>query len=430
MNPRKLSYSIFIRNNRLTKLNQKKDSFFMSYSQSNNRDRFSRGRSSSYGGGSRNKRRTNQYIDPNKFIKTAKMTEAEVYVPENKFADFVVDPLIAVNLKAMGYELPSPIQDKTIPVALTGRDIVGIANTGTGKTAAFLIPVIDKLIKNRNSKVIILAPTRELAEQIEEQTRAIAKGSGLMGALLMGGVSMQPQLSDLRKNPQIIIGTPGRVKDHIERRTLKIADVNVVVLDEVDRMLDMGFIDDITEILNATNQDRQSFFFSATLEGKVRTSIEDFSKDPVHIMVKTGDTSDNVHQNVVNYNTKDEKINKLYDILNDEKVSKTLIFDDTHHNVERLNDELRSRGFDSEAIHGGKSQAQRQRALKKFKDSNVKVLVATDVAARGIDVSDITHVVNFSLPQTYQDYVHRIGRAGRAGRVGHALTFVEQRRNY
>ena len=358
------------------------------------------------------------------------MTEAEVYVPENKFADFVVDPLIAVNLKAMGYELPSPIQDKTIPVALTGRDIVGIANTGTGKTAAFLIPVIDKLMKNRNSKVIILAPTRELAEQIEEQTRAIAKGSGLMGALLMGGVSMQPQLSDLRKNPQIIIGTPGRVKDHIERRTLKIADVNVVVLDEVDRMLDMGFIDDITEILNATNQDRQSFFFSATLEGKVRTSIEDFSKDPVHIMVKTGDTSDNVHQNVVNYNTKDEKINKLYDILNDEKVSKTLIFDDTHHNVERLNDELRSRGFDSEAIHGGKSQAQRQRALKKFKDSNVKVLVATDVAARGIDVSDITHVVNFSLPQTYQDYVHRIGRAGRAGRVGHALTFVEQRRNY
>ena len=400
----------------------------MSYSQSNNSRYNNRDRSSSYG--SRSKRNTRQYIDPNKFIKTAKMSEAEVYVPENKFSDFKVNPLIAANLAQMGYELPSPIQDKTIPVALTGKDVVGIANTGTGKTAAFLIPVIDKLLNEKNSRVIILAPTRELAEQIEEQCRAIAKGSGLMGALLMGGVSMQPQLSDLRKNPQIIIGTPGRVKDHIERRTLKIADVNVVVLDEVDRMLDMGFIDDITDILNATNQDRQSFFFSATMEGRVKTSIDTFSNDPVHIMVKTGDTSDNVHQNVVAYNTKDEKINKLYDILNDEKVSKTLIFDDTHHNVERLNDELRSRGFDSEAIHGGKSQAQRQRALKKFKDSNVKVLVATDVAARGIDVSDITHVVNFSLPQTYQDYVHRIGRAGRAGRVGHALTFVEQRRNY
>jgi len=400
----------------------------MSYSQSNNSRYNNRDRSSSYG--SRSKRNTRQYIDPNKFIKTAKMSEAEVYVPENKFSDFKVNPLIAANLAQMGYELPSPIQDKTIPVALTGKDVVGIANTGTGKTAAFLIPVIDKLLNEKNSRVIILAPTRELAEQIEEQCRAIAKGSGLMGALLMGGVSMQPQLSDLRKNPQIIIGTPGRVKDHIERRTLKIADVNVVVLDEVDRMLDMGFIDDITEILNATNQDRQSFFFSATMEGRVKTSIDTFSNDPVHIMVKTGDTSDNVHQNVVAYNTKDEKMNKLHDILNEEKVSKTLIFDDTHRNVEKLNDELRSRGFDSEAIHGGKSQAQRQRALKNFKDSRVKVLVATDVAARGIDVSDITHVVNFSLPQTYQDYVHRIGRAGRAGRVGHALTFVEQRRNY
>ena len=400
----------------------------MSYSQSNNSRYNNRDRSSSYG--SRSKRNTRQYIDPNKFIKTAKMSEAEVYVPENKFSDFKVNPLIAANLAQMGYELPSPIQDKTIPVALTGKDVVGIANTGTGKTAAFLIPVIDKLLNEKNSRVIILAPTRELAEQIEEQCRAIAKGSGLMGALLMGGVSMQPQLSYLRKNPQIIIGTPGRVKDHIERRTLKIADVNVVVLDEVDRMLDMGFIDDITDILNATNQDRQSFFFSATMEGRVKTSIDTFSNDPVHIMVKTGDTSDNVHQNVVAYNTKDEKMNKLHDILNEEKVSKTLIFDDTHRNVEKLNDELRSRGFDSEAIHGGKSQAQRQRALKNFKDSRVKVLVATDVAARGIDVSDITHVVNFSLPQTYQDYVHRIGRAGRAGRVGHALTFVEQRRNY
>ena len=398
----------------------------MSYSQFNSRNySSSRGRSSSFR--SKPKRNTRQYIDPNKFIKTAKMTEAEVYTSDNKFADFKVSELIRNNLASMGYEIPSPIQDKTIPIALTGKDIVGIANTGTGKTAAFLIPVIDKLINDRNSRAIILAPTRELAEQIEEQCRAIAKGTGLFGALLMGGVSMQPQLSDLRKNPQIIIGTPGRVKDHIERRTLRISDVNVIVLDEVDRMLDMGFIDDITEILNQTASDRQAFFFSATLEGKVRTSIEMFSKDPEHIMVKTSDTSDNVNQNVVAFSNRDEKIGKLHDILISESVSKTLIFDDTHRNVEKLNDELRTRGFDSEAIHGGKSQAARQRALKMFKDSKVKVLVATDVAARGIDVADITHVVNFSLPQTYQDYVHRIGRAGRAGRVGHALTFVEKR---
>ncbi len=384
------------------------------------RPNFNRSRSSS----SKSRR---QYIDPNKFIKTAKVTEAEVYIPKNKFVDFNVNEIIKTNLINMGYETPSPIQDQTISLALEGKDIVGIANTGTGKTAAFLVPVLNKLISDKSSRVIILAPTRELAEQIEDQTRLIAKGSGLFGAILIGGVSMQPQLSDLRKNPQIIIGTPGRVKDHIERRTLRIHDVNMLVLDEFDRMLDMGFIDDITEIINQTSTDRQSFFFSATMEGKVKVHIDKFSNNPAHIMVKTSDTSENVNQNVVNFSTKEDKIVKLHDILISEQVNKTLIFDDTHRNVEKLNDELRNRGFDSEAIHGGKSQAARQKALRNFKESKVKVLVATDVAARGIDVADITHVVNFSLPQTYDDYVHRIGRAGRAGRVGHALTFIEKR---
>ena len=399
----------------------------MSYYQSNQNSRFSNNRNRNNNYCSRKKRSLGQYIDPSKFIRVAKPVKNEEYVPENNFSDFEVNVLISYNLQKMGFVSPSPIQDKTIPVALTGKDVVGIANTGTGKTAAFLIPVINKLMNDRSSRALILAPTRELAEQIEEQTRDIAKGSGLLGALLIGGVSMQPQLRDLRSNPQIIIGTPGRVKDHIERRTLKINDTNVVVLDEVDRMLDMGFIDDITEILNQTSSDRQSFFFSATMEGKVKTHIDNFSNNPVNIMVKTGDTSENVHQNVVHYITKDEKLEKLHDILTSEDTAKTLIFDDTHRNVEKLNDELINRGFKSDAIHGGKSQAQRQRALKKFKDSHVKVLVATDVAARGIDVSDITHVVNFSVPQSYDDYVHRIGRAGRAGRVGHALTFIEKR---
>jgi len=399
----------------------------MSYYQSNQNSRFSNRNRSNNNFSSRKKRSFGQYIDPSKFIRIAKPVKSEEYIPENNFSDFEVNELISNNLQRMGYVSPSPIQDKTIPIALSGKDIVGIANTGTGKTAAFLIPVVNKLMNDRSSRALILAPTRELAEQIEEQTREIAKGSGITGALLIGGVSMQPQLRDLRSNPQIIIGTPGRVKDHIERRTFKINDTNIVVLDEVDRMLDMGFIDDITEILNQTASEKQSFFFSATMEGKVKTHIDNFSTDPVNIMVKTGDTSENVHQNVVHYNTKDEKLEKLHDILTSEDTAKTLIFDDTHRNVERLNDELLNRGFKSDAIHGGKSQAQRQRALKKFKDSHVKVLVATDVAARGIDVSDITHVVNFSVPQSYDDYVHRIGRAGRAGRVGHALTFIEKR---
>jgi superfamily II DNA/RNA helicase len=321
---------------------------------------------------------------------------------------------------------PSPIQDQTIPLGLAGKDVVGIANTGTGKTAAFAVPVLNRLMVQRDSKALILAPTRELAQQIEAACRNIAKGSGLSGALLIGGVAMGPQLQDLRRKPQIVIGTPGRVKDHIGQGTLPIAQYNIVVLDEVDRMLDMGFINDIRQILGAAAQPRQSFFFSATLDTRVKTIIDSFSADPVHVVVKTGDTSASVDQNIVPYAGQSEKIDKLHDLLLRDAVMKTLVFDDTHRSVERLCKELQLRGFEADAIHGGKSQAQRQRALKRFRDNHVRILVATDVAARGIDVADITHVVNYSTPQSYDDYVHRIGRAGRAGRIGYALTFVEK----
>ena len=346
-------------------------------------------------------------------------------MPENSFADFVIAPLLQTNLANMGFVTPSPIQDKTIPAGLAGNDIVGIANTGTGKTAAFAIPMLQRLLSDRNSKAIILAPTRELAQQIEEQCRQIAKGSGLGGALLIGGTAMGPQLRDLRYNPRIIIGTPGRVKDHLERGTLNLSDCNIVVLDEVDRMLDMGFVHDITHILNTAHPSRQSFYFSATLDSRVKTIIQTFSQDPVHISAKSGDTSDNVDQNIVSHHTAN-KMDKLHDILLDETTAKAIIFDDTHRSVEKLSKELAARGFSADSIHGGKTQSQRQRVLKRFKNSEVTVLVATDVAARGLDVSDITHVINYSLPQSYDDYVHRIGRTGRAGKVGYALTFVEQ----
>jgi superfamily II DNA/RNA helicase len=227
-------------------------------------------------------------------------------------------------------------------------------------------------------------------------------------------------------NPQIVIGTPGRIKDHATQGSLNLGRFNIVVLDEVDRMLDMGFINDISHILKLTASNRQSFFFSATLDSRVKTIIEGFSSDPVHIIVKTGDTSNNVEQNIVTYMGKEEKIKKLHELLIQDGVTKTLVFDDTHRSVEKLSKELEMRGFITDAIHGGKSQAQRQKALKRFKDNQIKILVATDVAARGIDVADITHVVNYSTPQTYGDYVHRIGRAGRAGRLGYALTFIEK----
>lgn len=365
------------------------------------------------------------YIHPSRFIQSAKPATDIQYQPTHTFADFAIHPLIRNNLLEKGFEMPSPIQDQTIPAGLQGKDVVGIANTGTGKTAAFALPVLHRLMANREDRALILAPTRELAQQIEEQCRSLAKGSGLPGALLIGGVSMRPQLRDLRNNPRIVIGTPGRIKDHAERRTLNLSRFNIVVLDEVDRMLDMGFINDIRHILGQTAGTKQSFFFSATLDARVKAIIDGFSNDPVHVIVKTGDTSDYVDQNIVRYVSKDEKIDKLHDLLLQDKVIKTLVFDDTHRSVEKLSKELQARGFETDAIHGGKSQSQRQRALKRFKDSQVKILVATDVAARGLDVADITHVVNYSAPQTYGDYVHRIGRAGRAGRLGYALTFVE-----
>lgn len=379
-------------------------------------------------GGGRPQRKSRQpkkdYIHPSRFIQSAKPRREVVYTPRHRFDDFEVVQLIKDNLQSMGFESPSPIQDQTIPHSLNGKDIVGIANTGTGKTAAFAIPTLQKLITEPHSKAVILAPTRELAQQIEQQCRMIGKGSKLDGALLIGGASMHIQLKELGYNPRIIIGTPGRMKDHLERGSLDLSDCNIAVLDEVDRMLDMGFVHDITHILGHTSDTRQSYYFSATLDGRVRSIINSFSNGAVHVSVKSGDTSDNVEQNVINHDVTD-KIDKLHDILMHENTTKTIIFDDTHRTVERLSKELVARGFSAASIHGGKSQSQRQRVLKRFKNDEVNVLVATDVAARGIDVSDISHVINYSQPQTYADYVHRIGRTGRANRVGYALTFIE-----
>lgn len=382
-----------------------------------------------YGQHSRSQRSRRQpkkaYIHPSRFVKHAVQRHVEAYEPQYAFSDFAVHEFLKRNLEIMGYRAPSPIQDQAIPLGLAGKDVIGIANTGTGKTAAFAIPVLHRLMAEPTSKVIILAPTRELAQQIEEQCRKIGKSTRLNGALLIGGVSMGPQLRDLKYNPRIIIGTPGRVKDHLERGSLTIADCNMVVLDEVDRMLDMGFIGDIQDILGRTNPERQCFYFSATLDERVKSIIANFSREPVHISVTSGETSDNVEQDIVPYGVGDSKVDRLHDVLIQYAPAKAIIFDDTQRSVERLSKELAARGFAADAIHGGKTQGQRMRVLQKFKNSEINVLVATDVAARGLDVPNITHVINFSLPQSYDDYVHRVGRAGRAGNIGHALTFVE-----
>lgn len=399
--------------------------------------RYSQRRTDRYGRSSRPSYTRNQsrqpkkaYIHPSKFVRSAKPRTAEQYVAAHSFADFDLHPLIHRNLGTMGFVDPSPIQDKTIPLGLEGRDIVGIANTGTGKTAAFAVPLLNRLLSDPRSRALILAPTRELAQQIEEQCRLIAKDSGLDGVLLIGGNAMGPQLRDLRHNPRIVIGTPGRVKDHLERTSLDLAAFNVVVLDEVDRMLDMGFVRDIRHILARTNSDKQSFYFSATFDSGVKAIIESFSADPIQISVKSGETSDNVEQDVIAFRVSAEKLDKLHDVLIAKPPVKAVIFDDTQRSVEKLSKELESRGFPAGSLHGGKSQSQRQRVLKRFRDNEITVLVATDVAARGLDISDITHVINYSLPQSYDDYVHRIGRTGRTDKIGYALTFVEHQPSF
>lgn len=371
-----------------------------------------------------NSRNQKKYIDPAHFVKAATPSAVEEYAPTHRFADFELDARLRHNLEANGYVVPTPIQDQTIPAALDGRDVIGIASTGTGKTAAFALPILQKLATGNGHRAIIVAPTRELAEQIEQECKKLGKGTSLNGALLIGGTNMGGQLRMLKQNPQIVIGTPGRIKDHLQRGSLKLNRFNIVVLDEVDRMLDMGFVKDVTDILQSTAQPRQSMFFSATLDQTVRGLINGFTDNPHTVSIKAGATSENIHQDIVRYRAHENKIEKLHDILLREEVAKVILFDETQRSVEKLDKELSSRGFSTDAIHGGKTQGQRKRALARFKSNEVKILVATDVAARGIDVADITHVINYTTPNDFEGYIHRIGRAGRAGRVGYALTFV------
>ncbi len=374
----------------------------------------------------RNRGGKSEYIDARRFVAAAvAVAPAEEYVPTHSFEDFAFTPLLQANLILKGYTQPSPIQDQAIRPALEGKDVLGMAGTGTGKTAAFALPILHRLIENPDSSVLIIAPTRELAQQIEMECRSLGKGSGLMGAILIGGSPMRPQLMDLAARPRIVIGTPGRIKDHLERGSLRLEQFNIVVLDEVDRMLDMGFVRDIRSILDQMHDDRQSLFFSATMNKEVRALIETFSKDPVTIKIQSSVASENVHQDVVHYSGHDDKLNKLKELLSKDEVSKVIIFDETQRGVERLYKSLYDHGFPVDSMHGGKSQGQRQRALKSFKANQINFLVATDVAARGIDVADVTHVINYSIPKVYDDYVHRIGRAGRAGKTGYAYTFVE-----
>lgn len=379
----------------------------------------------SFRGGARKRPKMGQYIDPSKFINKAEsVKDAVVYTPEHKFSDFEISEDLKKNILAKGFDTPTPIQDKSIPQILKGNDVVGIANTGTGKTAAFLIPLIHKVLLNRKEEVLIMAPTRELAIQINDEFKLLTAGLKMSSVCTVGGTPLRPQLRDLKRGNNFIIGTPGRVKDLVERGSIKLKFFNTLVLDEADRMLDMGFVDDMRLVVKSMPKDRHTLFFSATLNREIEKLISEFLTNPTRISVKTGDTSKNVDQDVVRVRH-DNKPDILHDLLIKEDFNKVLVFGATKHGVEKLSKDLVTRGFKSESIHGDKSHSQRQRALKKFKDEQVQILVATDVAARGLDIPNVSHVINYDLPQTYEDYVHRIGRTGRGDKQGKALTFIK-----
>ncbi len=379
----------------------------------------------SYGrGGGRGRKQA--VIDVARFINKAVPVEEHVpYAPTHHFADFKVDERIKRNIAKKGYEIPTPIQDQAIPYILEGRDIVGIANTGTGKTGAFLIPLLHAAVSDRSLRVLVMVPTRELAQQIEEEYKGFSRGSGFTSACLVGGANINTQIRSLKRDPVFVIGTPGRIKDLLERGELDLARFRAVVLDEADRMLDMGFIKDMRFLLSRMREKRHTLFFSATLSKDIEALIGEFLKDPVRISVKTRETSASIDQDIVRIENGRSKLDVLNDLLALPEFTKVLVFGKTKHGVEKLSKMLIQRGVKSESIHGNKSQGKRQRALSLFKENKVQVLVATDVAARGIDVSGVTHVINFDLPMTYDDYVHRIGRTGRAGERGKALTFIE-----
>ncbi len=364
-------------------------------------------------------------VDPLRFInKSADQPIERPYEPTHTFSDFGLNSQIVERVSRHGYVTPTPIQDQAIPVVMTNTDIIGLADTGTGKTAVFLLPLIDKMLSDRSQKALIIVPTRELAVQIDEELKAFASGLPIYSAVCIGGNGYGHQDRALQRRPQFVIGTPGRLKDHFERRTLRLNDVQNLVIDEADRLVDMGFIRDIRLLVGKLPIDRQTLFFSATMAPEVQDMVQTFLRSPQTISVKKRETSINVDQDVIHFTDNYHKMTLLHDLLAKAEFKKVLIFGRTKHGVEKLNEALRERGFSSISIHGNKSQSQRQRSLNEFKANQAQVMVATDVAARGLDIPNVTHVINFDLPQSFGDYIHRIGRTGRADQKGVALTFV------
>lgn len=366
-------------------------------------------------------------IDVNLLTQKASVEPVKkVYQSDRTFAEMPLNPKLLANIAKKGFTTPTEIQDRTLEHLLANRDLMGVAQTGTGKTGAFLIPLINRLLSGKEQfRILVLAPTRELAVQIDEEFKSLTAGLRLYSSCFIGGTNINRDLQTLRRSSHIVIGTPGRLLDLSERRAIKFQEFDILILDEFDRMLDMGFQKDVHRITAAMKKRKQTLLFSATVDRNQQGMIDNLLHKPVEVKVSNGEaTGKHIDQEIIKVEEGQDKFQMLSDLLKQSDFTKVLVFAETKRWVSKVNKKLRQAGFASDEIHGNKSQNYRQAALKKFSNGKIQVLVATDVAARGLDVSDVTHVINYQLPASIDSYIHRIGRTGRAGKDGKAFTFI------
>lgn len=344
------------------------------------------------------------------------------------FKEFGLSAAIIKALEEKGYEQPTPIQQEAIPHILAGKDILGTAQTGTGKTGAFCLPLLENFTRNRNKagvRALILTPTRELAIQVFDNLRFYGKHLRVRSAVIFGGVSQFHQVKEIRQGVDILVATPGRLLDLMNQGLLTLKHLEVLVLDEADRMLDMGFIHDIRKVLKVIPATRQNIFFSATMPAEVQDLVKSILRDPVRIAAESKTPKPQITQSVY-YVPRESKRALLKLVITEQNMRNVIVFARTKHGADKIAKDLNKSGITAEAIHGNKSQNARQRALSNFKRNETRVLVATDIAARGIDIVDLPFVINYELPETAETYTHRIGRTGRAGQAGFALSFCDK----
>lgn len=377
-------------------------------------------------GRSKSKKGRSSSIDPKDLVKRANVKAQKQYQPPFAYAELDMDKQLKKNIAYKKYVKPTEIQGEAIPHLLEGKNMVGIASTGTGKTAAFLIPIIERLrTLDDDFQTLIVLPTRELAMQVETEFRSLTHGMRLFSSTFIGGTSVNRDMQKLRRFHHVVVGTPGRLVDLMQQRALNLRKFEVLVLDEFDRMLDMGFLPDVTKLVDAMEDRNQTLLFSATIEKGQKELINSIVKDPVRITVSEGTkSSDRVNQDVIHVPEDGDRFGMLQDLLLDEDMEKVLLFTETRRQADKVGIKLKKSGITSEIIHGDKSQNARIKALENFRKGRARVLVATDVAARGIDVPNVSHVINLYMPLTMDSYIHRVGRTGRAGKIGQAYTFV------